>query len=100
MAEEEVIYTIHLAPHKPRTKRAESAVRDIKEFISRKLKSDNIWVDTHLNELIWARSGKNAPKKIRVKAIKFEDGLVEVSLPEIEKGKETEETEVKEKEVK
>lgn len=93
MAEEEIICTIPLGTYKPRTKRAEAAIRDIKNFISRKLKSDNVWIDTHLNELIWARGGKKAPKKIRIKAIKFEDGLVEVSLPEIEK---EEKTEVKE----
>ncbi|MDI6855264.1 MAG: 50S ribosomal protein L31e [Candidatus Thermoplasmatota archaeon] len=100
MAEEEVIYTIPLGTYKPRTKRAESAIRDIRDFISRKLKSNNIWIDTHLNELIWARGCKRMPKKVRVKAVKFEDGLVEVSLPEIEKGKETEEKEVEEKEIK
>jgi large subunit ribosomal protein L31e len=85
MAEEEKIYIISLATYKPRTKRAEAAIKAIKKFIARKFKSENIWIDTHLNELIWSRSIKKVPKKIKVRAIKFEDGLVEVSLPEEKK---------------
>lgn len=89
--EEELIYTIPLGTYKPRTKRAESAIRDIKKYISRRLKSENVWVDPKLNELVWSRAIKHAPKKLRVKAVKFEDGLVEVSLPEVEKEEKAEE---------
>lgn len=82
MAEEERLYTIPLKVSGPRTKNAEYALREIKEFISRHMKSDNVWIDMHVNEYIWARGMKHIPSSIKVKAIKFEDGLVEISLPE------------------
>jgi large subunit ribosomal protein L31e len=41
-----------------------------------------VWLDYRLNELIWSRGIENPPRKVRVKAIRFEDGLIEVSLPE------------------
>ena len=82
MAEEERVYTIPLNVNGPRTKNAEYALREIRKFISRYMKSDNIWIDMHVNEYIWARGMKHIPRSIKVKAIKFEDGLVEISLPE------------------
>jgi large subunit ribosomal protein L31e len=43
---------------------------------------EDIWIDARVNEAVWARGIQKPPNKIRVKVIKFEDGLVEVSLPE------------------
>ena len=34
------------------------------------------------NEKLWENGMRNPPSKITVKAVKFEDGLVEVSLAE------------------
>lgn len=97
MVEElERIYTIPLTVTKqiPRTKRAPRAIKEIKEFVKRhmmeevpdeeKKEKKDVWVDYRLNELIWARGIENPPSKVRVKAIRFEDGLIEVSLPEEE----------------
>jgi hypothetical protein len=47
-----------------------------------KAEKRDVWVDYKLNELIWSRGIENPPRKVRVKAIRFEDGLIEVSLPE------------------
>jgi len=97
MVEElERVYTIPLTITKrvPRTKRAPRAIKEIKEFVRKHmmekttLKSEDeeekkdVWVDYRLNELIWSRGIENPPSKVRVKAIRFEDGLIEVSLPE------------------
>jgi large subunit ribosomal protein L31e len=41
-----------------------------------------VWLDYRLNELIWSRGIEHPPSRVRVKAIRFEDGLIEVSLPE------------------
>ena len=96
MAEElERVFTIPLTITKqvPKTKRAARALKEIKEFVRQhmadktvrdeeeKLKQD-VWIDYRLNELIWSRGIENPPSKVRVKAIRFEDGLIEVSLPE------------------
>jgi len=68
----------------PRTRRASAAVSQVRAFIVRhmKVKPENVWIDGRISEYIWARSIKKAPSKITVKAVKFEDGLVEVSFPE------------------
>src|SRR3989344_152355 len=59
----------------PRYKRANKAIRTIKEFLVRHMKIrsrelKNIKVDKFLNEVIWARGIKNPPFKIKVKALK------------------------------
>lgn len=86
--EEEKLFTVPLRADKniPRTKRVPHAVKSLKEFIARHMNSveDEIWVDPKLNEVLWERSRKKAPSSIRVRAIKFEDELVEVSLAEEE----------------
>jgi len=97
MVEElERIYTVPLTVTKqvPRTKRAPRAIKEIKEFVRKHMAEElpeedetkgekkDVWVDYRLNELIWSRGIENPPRKVRVKAIRFEDGLIEVSLPE------------------
>lgn len=97
MVEElEKVFTIPLTVTKvvPKTKRAPRAIKEIKDYVRRhmtdksaaedeekELKKD-VWVDYRLNELIWSEGIENPPAKVRVKAIRFEDGLIEVSLPE------------------
>lgn len=68
----------------PRSKRAKRAINEIREQVIRhmKAKEDNIWIDHRLNEAIWVNGIQKPPMHITVKAVKFEDGLVEVSLPE------------------
>lgn len=87
MAEDEKVFTIPFIKTKrvPRTKRAKRAITEIKEYISRhmKVEKDKVWIDTLLNEKIWERGIQKPPKKLRVKAVKFEE-LVEVSLVEEE----------------
>jgi len=47
-----------------------------------KTKPEDVWIDQKLNEHVWEHGMQHPPAKIRVKTVKFEDGLVEVSLPE------------------
>jgi large subunit ribosomal protein L31e len=86
MAEEETILSIPLreARKAPRTERAERAIVVVRAYAVRHLKAkeEDVWIDGRLNEAIWSRGIRNAPSIIRVKAVKFEDGLVELSLPE------------------
>ena len=87
MAEEiERIITIPLRATKmaPRSRRAKRAVKEVREFIMRHMKADEdkVWLDTALNEKLWARGIQNPPSRIIVKAVKFDDGLVEVTLAE------------------
>ena len=95
MDETERIITIPLRATKmaPRTRRAKRAIKEIRENIMRHMKvpEDKVWIDTSLNEKIWERGIQNPPSKISVKAVKFDDGLVEVSLPVVERKKKADE---------
>ncbi|OGS55898.1 MAG: 50S ribosomal protein L31e [Euryarchaeota archaeon RBG_19FT_COMBO_56_21] len=95
MVEElERVFTIPLKITKrvPKTKRAPRAIKEIKAFVRKHMgqkgrsaeeeEQKDVWVDYRLNELLWSRGIENPPSKVRVKAIRFEDGLIEVSLPE------------------
>lgn len=100
MVEElERVFTIPLSVTRqiPKTKRAPRAIKEIKEFVRRHMeertssededekgKKRDIWIDYKLNELIWSKGIEHPPGHVRVKAIRFEDGLIEVSLPEEE----------------
>ncbi len=92
----ERIFTIPLTVTKqvPRTKRVPRAIKEIRDYIKRHMAEKpsggeedeemkkEVWVDYRLNELLWANGIENPPRKVRVKAIRFEDGLIEVSLPD------------------
>ncbi|HLN51170.1 MAG: 50S ribosomal protein L31e [Thermoplasmata archaeon] len=82
-------YTIPLraSRHQPsRRRRAGHALLTVRRFVVRHMKgkSENVWIDPRLNELIWERGIQSIPSKVRVKAIRFEDGLIEVDLLETE----------------
>jgi large subunit ribosomal protein L31e len=97
MVEElERVFTVPLTvtKHVPRTKRAPRAIKEIKEYVRKhmaekgtageddeSLKKD-VWIDNKLNEQLWANGIEHPPSRVRVKAIRFEDGLIEVSIPE------------------
>ncbi len=90
----ERIFTVPLRMTKqiPKSKRAPRAIKEIKDYVRQHLadksmsKDDlpekDVWIDYKLNEHLWSRGIENPPSKVRVKAIRFEDGLIEVSLPE------------------
>lgn len=88
MAEEtERIYVIPLKKqYFSASKAAPTAIKRVKNFINRHMKVDesDIWIDSSLNNAIWSKGKYKMPTKIRVKAVKFDDGVVEVYLPELE----------------
>jgi len=88
MAEElERIYIIPLRKNGyNQSKAAPTAIKRVKNFLTRHMKVDieNIWIDDSLNKAIWAHGKFKMPNKIRVKAVKFDDGVVEAYLPELE----------------
>ena len=68
------------------SKAAPTAIKRVKQFLTRHMKVEdkNIWIDDSLNKAIWSQGKFKMPNKIRVKAVKFEDGVVEAYLPELE----------------
>ncbi|NLX48095.1 MAG: 50S ribosomal protein L31e [Euryarchaeota archaeon] len=86
MAEEnESVYIIPLIKTKmvPTTERSNRAIKEIRAYVARHMKAeeDSVWIDPKVNEAIWDRGKSSPPSKVRVKAVRFEDGLVEVSIP-------------------
>jgi len=80
----ERIYTIPLrdVKHSPRNHRTDRAVRAVKSYLQRHMKAEDVWIDTTVNEKLWERGMYKLVSKIRVRALKFDDGVVEVTLPE------------------
>jgi large subunit ribosomal protein L31e len=80
----ERVYIIPLRDVKrvPRTIRSPKAVRLVREFLKKHMKSEDIKIDSSVNEKIWERGIQKVPPKIKVKATKEEDGSVSVTLVE------------------
>ncbi len=78
----EHIYIIPLRDVKrsPRWKRANTAIKDIRKFLEKHMKSEDVKIDRTINEHIWERGSQKPPSKIRVRAMKFEDGQVQAEL--------------------
>jgi large subunit ribosomal protein L31e len=83
----ERIYIIPLRRAKigPTSRAAPRAVDDVRQFLMRHMKVEqkNVWIDDSLNKELWAHGKFWVPSKIRVRAVKFEDGVVEATLPEL-----------------
>jgi large subunit ribosomal protein L31e len=77
---EERFYTIPLkkAWLSSRFERTAKAVRVLKSFLRRHLKTEDFKVSNELNELLWSRGIKNPPRKVRVKVVKDKEGVFTV----------------------
>jgi large subunit ribosomal protein L31e len=88
MAEEiERIYVIPLKKTGFNSARAApTAIKRVKNYLTRHMKVEekDIWIDDSLNKALWSRGKYTMENKIRVKAVKFDDGVVEAYLPELE----------------
>ena len=81
----------------PNFKKANKAVRAIKQFISKHMKSETVAVGKYLNLYVWKHGAKNPPHKVQVTASKDDKGKVFVELmgaskeePKAEEKKKTE----------
>lgn len=64
----------------PRYKRTNKAVRVLREFMIKHMKSEDIKIGPKLNLLLWEKGIKNPPGKVEVTAIKNKEGTVKVEL--------------------
>jgi large subunit ribosomal protein L31e len=78
------VYTINLgrAWLTPQHKRTDRVVNMIREFAEKHMKSSDVKLEQELNRQVWLRGKTNPPRKVRVKMVKDEDGVVTVSLYE------------------
>ena len=85
--EREYVIPLRASQHQPsRRRRAGHALETVRRFVTRHMKgsAEDVWIDPRLNEHIWERGIQRIPSYVRVKAIRFEDGLIEVDLLESE----------------
>lgn len=83
--EREYVVPLRASQHAPsRRRRAGHALTTVRRFISRHMKGqeEDVWIDPRLNEYLWRRGIQHVPREVRVRAIRFEDGLIEVDLLE------------------
>ena len=64
----------------PNFKKANKAVRAIKQFISKHMKSETVAVGKYLNLFVWKHGAKNPPHKVQVTASKDDKGKVLVEI--------------------
>ncbi len=79
---EERIYTIPLRKDflkAPKYKRTARAVKSLRDFLKRHMKSQDIKIGKYLNKEIWKHGKKNPPGKVQVKVIK-DDNVVKAEL--------------------
>lgn len=65
-----------------RTIRAAKAIKIVQEFLKKHMKADDVKIDASLNEKIWERGIQKIPSKIKVKAVKDNNGVVEATIAE------------------
>lgn len=81
---QEQIYIIPLrdARRAPRWKKSHTAMKDIRKYLEKHLKSTDVKLDRSINEKIWDRGAEHPPSRVRVRAMKFDDGQVQAELAE------------------
>jgi len=64
---------------------APRALKQVRSYLTKHMKvdSEDIWIDDSLNKELWSQGKYKIPSKIRVRAVKFEDGVVEATVPEL-----------------
>jgi large subunit ribosomal protein L31e len=84
MVDTERVYTIPLrvVKHVPRWRRSNRAMKEVRSYLARHMKTpeENVKIDNSLNEFVWARGDEKPPLRVRVRAVKFEDGGVEAEF--------------------
>ena len=64
----------------PRWRRTKKAVKALREFIIKHMKSQEVKIGKYLNEHLWHHGIKNPPHHIKVKATKDDKGVVTAEL--------------------
>lgn len=63
-----------------RYRRLARAVKAVKEFIRRHTKASEVIIDRSINEYIFSRAYDRPPRRIAVKVVKIDEGVVKASL--------------------
>lgn len=81
---EERVITVPLrdAKQAPKPERAGKAMKIVRSDLAKHFSApeDDVNLDESINEEVWSQSRSKIPSKVRVRAAKFEDGVVEAEL--------------------
>ncbi len=79
--EAERVYTVNLGKVllSPDNQRAKRAVNMVKEFARHHMKAEQIKLEEDVSHLLWSRSIKHPPRKIRVQMTRTDEGYILVS---------------------
>jgi ribosomal protein L31E len=67
----------------PRESRTPKAVRFLRDFVARRMKTDEVSISEEANSMLWARGISKPPRHIRVRAVKDKEGRVIVFPGEV-----------------
>lgn len=84
----------------PPFRKANKAVKTVRQFVSKHMKSENVVIGKYLNLRIWNHGAKNPPHHVKVNAAKDDKGKVFVELVDAPKEAKVEEKKVVKKEEK
>lgn len=86
MAEEKILERTYNVPLRkeflkvPKYKRAKKAVKALKQFLVKHMKSDDVKIGKYLNDEIWKHGIKNPPHHVKLNAVKDKEGAVTAEL--------------------
>ena len=69
----------------PRWRKTQKAVKALREFLSKHMKSENIKLSKEVNEQLWKHGIRNPPHHIKVNVSKDSEGLVKAELYGVKK---------------
>ena len=64
----------------PKWKRTKKAVKALKQFLGKHMKSDDVKLGTKLNEEMWKHGIRNPPHHVKVSVTKDKEGVVKAEL--------------------
>jgi ribosomal protein L31E len=75
---EEKFYDLNLGRiwNAPREKRTPRAVRFLRDFVERRMKTSEVSISEEANSMLWQRGISKPPRKIRVRVVKDKEGRV------------------------
>ncbi len=75
---EEKFYDLNLRRiwNAPREKRTPRAVRFLREYVARRMKTDEVSISEEANSMLWQRGISKPPRSIRVRVVKDKEGRV------------------------
>ena len=80
---EEKVFTVNLRRNGLKTplwKKSNKASSTIREYLKRNMKADDVKIGDSINKQVWSRGDQKPPAKIKIKAIKTDDGVVKAEL--------------------